>query len=520
MGSIVTFYSYKGGVGRSMALANIAVLLAQHGRRVLAIDWDLEAPGLERYFNTFPIVPHGAGLLPLLSEVSKGRSAPHVDDYSWRIGLGRKASITFLPSGREIDPAGYARQLENFDWNGFFQHGGGDFLEEMRRKWKKDFDLVLIDSRTGLSDTGGVCTILLPDAVVLMFTANDQSLLGARDVMRYVREARQYLAYPRMELTVFPVPARVSPTTEFRETQKWFDRFGEELKEFYDDWLPSWAQPREVLQKVKIPQVDFFSYGEKLPVVEQGVSDPNGMGYAYDLIAHVLEHDFLKAHEILGLRERRSEEQILAHRSASADDYEYDLYVSQSSSSYMDTRLEEFLADLTRELSHRIGREPMIFRDRKEVLLDAPWPEQVKRALLRSRLLLSVITPAYYNSKWTLAEWATFVARAALSLEGSASHDMPKLVFPVIFDGTRVFYAPELSHHRPAEMLYSYYLEKGAMQSTAELAEDITKALRDVPSFRPDFPLVEQADVISTASGTSVTLRTITRQRGKRNGGS
>jgi MinD-like ATPase involved in chromosome partitioning or flagellar assembly len=49
-GRIVTFYSYKGGSGRSMALANVAWILATHGKRVLAIDWDLEAPGLHRYF--------------------------------------------------------------------------------------------------------------------------------------------------------------------------------------------------------------------------------------------------------------------------------------------------------------------------------------------------------------------------------------------------------------------------------------------------------------------------------------
>ena len=45
LGRIITFYSYKGGTGRSMALANVAWLLASNGQRVLAIDWDLEAPG-------------------------------------------------------------------------------------------------------------------------------------------------------------------------------------------------------------------------------------------------------------------------------------------------------------------------------------------------------------------------------------------------------------------------------------------------------------------------------------------
>jgi MinD-like ATPase involved in chromosome partitioning or flagellar assembly len=49
-GTVVTFYSYKGGVGRTFALANVATLLALWGYRILCVDWDLEAPGLSLYF--------------------------------------------------------------------------------------------------------------------------------------------------------------------------------------------------------------------------------------------------------------------------------------------------------------------------------------------------------------------------------------------------------------------------------------------------------------------------------------
>src|SRR5882724_3937262 len=62
MSRIITFYSYKGGVGRTFALANIAVLLARRGKRVLLMDWDLEAPGLHRYFK-----PHLPGELLALT---------------------------------------------------------------------------------------------------------------------------------------------------------------------------------------------------------------------------------------------------------------------------------------------------------------------------------------------------------------------------------------------------------------------------------------------------------------------
>src|SRR4051794_10976046 len=50
-GRVITFYPYTGGTGRSMALANVGWILASHGKRVICIDWDLEAPGLHRYFS-------------------------------------------------------------------------------------------------------------------------------------------------------------------------------------------------------------------------------------------------------------------------------------------------------------------------------------------------------------------------------------------------------------------------------------------------------------------------------------
>ncbi len=46
---VTTFYSFRGGVGRTMSLVNIAAHLAQTGRRVLIVDFDLEAPGIRTY---------------------------------------------------------------------------------------------------------------------------------------------------------------------------------------------------------------------------------------------------------------------------------------------------------------------------------------------------------------------------------------------------------------------------------------------------------------------------------------
>src|SRR5262249_32270779 len=75
---IISFYSYKGGVGRSMAMANLAVLFARAGFRVLVVDFDLEAPGLESYLvagpdreSSFKQLRERPGLLDLLYDYKR-----------------------------------------------------------------------------------------------------------------------------------------------------------------------------------------------------------------------------------------------------------------------------------------------------------------------------------------------------------------------------------------------------------------------------------------------------------------
>ncbi len=79
---IISFYSYKGGLGRSMTMANVAWILASNGRRVLAIDWHLDAPGLHRYFAPFladPLLADTRGVIEFVTDyaavVAKGASA-------------------------------------------------------------------------------------------------------------------------------------------------------------------------------------------------------------------------------------------------------------------------------------------------------------------------------------------------------------------------------------------------------------------------------------------------------------
>src|ERR1700735_1518993 len=87
VGQIVTFYSFKGGTGRTMALANVAWILAANGERVLVADWDLESPGLHRFFQPFldPRVGEQPGIIEFIrtyewAAVKFTKQLPTADD--------------------------------------------------------------------------------------------------------------------------------------------------------------------------------------------------------------------------------------------------------------------------------------------------------------------------------------------------------------------------------------------------------------------------------------------------------
>jgi len=185
---VATFYSYKGGVGRTMALANVAYLLAAAGKRVLVVDFDLEAPGLTSY-AAFRSGDDRQGLVEYVSEYLDTDVAPDVSEYIYECELnGHK--IWLMPAGRYTQ-ASYAGSYSSINWQVLYGERDGFLLfEDMKQQWSlydgHGFDYVLIDSRTGHTDIGGICTRQLPDAVVIMFVPTPQNIEGLRPIVRAI----------------------------------------------------------------------------------------------------------------------------------------------------------------------------------------------------------------------------------------------------------------------------------------------------------------------------------------------
>jgi MinD-like ATPase involved in chromosome partitioning or flagellar assembly len=291
-GVIYTFYSFKGGVGRTMALANVAALLAKWGYSVLVVDWDLEAPGLERFFGSVkPDIGKVRATTPGIVDLMRARK--NGDSLAWRdclidVGFnGNTGQLSLLSAGRNGDD--YTARLHSLDFPELFdKYDLGSYVEELREEWASEFQFVLVDSRTGVTDIGGICTVHLADVLVLLFTTTESSMDGAMRILERARKAQEQLPMDRGRLLAVPVPARDESRTEYENATRWKETFAKQFGELYRDWLPSGKTAHDAIDLLRIPYVPYWSFGERLPVIDEGTSDPAGIGHAYEILARVL----------------------------------------------------------------------------------------------------------------------------------------------------------------------------------------------------------------------------------------
>ena len=213
----ITFYSYKGGVGRSLLVANAARYLSILGKNVFAIDLDLEAPGLHYKFELDPSdVPKTpeAGLIDVLinffeSEKCPDDLGPYVAELDTPAGAGQ---IRLMWSGEA--PLGmYWRKLAEVDWHELLygsNHIGFSFFKALKAQIERQYnpDFLLIDARTGVTEMGGIATTLLPDVVVALALATREHLEGLRAVMHGIRHARAEQE-PSAPIQIVPVISRL-----------------------------------------------------------------------------------------------------------------------------------------------------------------------------------------------------------------------------------------------------------------------------------------------------------------------
>jgi Tfp pilus assembly protein PilF len=228
---IFTFYSYKGGVGRSMALLNVAYTLHSLGRHVLIVDLDLEAPGisgfLRRNDELVPTSEDKPDVVDLLGDLNPAlhweldeqsrpelpvlenylrsvrndeESPPEARKYAPALNPRfRRTRLDVLCASDERDYAARLGSLElsmlsaeqlvtvgNILREIFFSHQFSWRWLDEEKDTPTRYDYILIDSRTGFTETSGLCIGPLADRLLIFCGLNDQNINGTAEFIKVV----------------------------------------------------------------------------------------------------------------------------------------------------------------------------------------------------------------------------------------------------------------------------------------------------------------------------------------------
>ena len=226
--AIVSFFSFKGGVGRTTTLVATALTLARHGHRVAVVDFDLESPGISTFFlpDTEESPP---GMIDYLLE-------KNIQGKNWKLKdhlelvkdpklLGdTEKSLPILSAGN-VDN-NYLEKLARLDCqnllnvNNPLQKTWSDMFKELNEAAGK-LDFILLDTRTGFHDLGGLAIAEFSHAAVIFGTQSRQSWAGLTHVIR--RLAKPLAPEPLPLLLIHAlapgigVPGREKDLREFRE---------------------------------------------------------------------------------------------------------------------------------------------------------------------------------------------------------------------------------------------------------------------------------------------------------------
>jgi len=323
---IYTFYSYKGGVGRSMALANVAEYFRRAGLRVVMVDWDLEAPGLEEYFwpasDELELVRAQVGVIDLLLEYMRlypriglsrleggqgGAAEPGAETGQAVMEALRRSlrplseslfpvypsegsnpsggGLWLLPSGMRFGEgfSVYARAVQTFDWRQFYAAFNGErYFEWMREQLDAFADVVLIDSRTGVTEMGGVCARQLADTVVSLCAPNQQNVEGVLRMSDSFTRPEVLEMRGRRPLDLVVVPTRLDASEN-----DLMARFREEFLASTTRFVPeAFRRVGSDFFTLRIPYIPLYAYRERLAVGDPRTNaDLEG---AYRRLAHHL----------------------------------------------------------------------------------------------------------------------------------------------------------------------------------------------------------------------------------------
>ncbi len=204
---VVTFYSFKGGVGRSTALVFVDNILATHRLRVVMIDFDLEAPGLSLMYSSEEAAAGSYGVLDYIHQrlLTPNENQPQINECIRQIDIPARGELYLVPAG-EYDE-GYIHRLADLDIRVLYQREMNpihQLLDDV--KAYLDPDVILIDARTGFTEMDAIALFDQADLGIICFSPTHQSFAGLQWVVKAASKQRSYRGIPDLRFLLTPMP--------------------------------------------------------------------------------------------------------------------------------------------------------------------------------------------------------------------------------------------------------------------------------------------------------------------------
>lgn len=183
---IITFYSYKGGVGRTIALIQTAYLLAKKGKKVLLMDLDIEAPS---FYNIFrDVIKMEKGLVDYLYEELYDGKKIQLSDIISKLNLNLKGEIYIVSTG--ITDLSYVQKLEALKEKRIYEN---QYIQKLIRDAENDYGInyTLIDARTGINKWGALSVVDIADELMLFAYPNKENISGLSLILDIIGDCKK-----------------------------------------------------------------------------------------------------------------------------------------------------------------------------------------------------------------------------------------------------------------------------------------------------------------------------------------
>ena len=185
---LVSFYSFKGGVGRTTAMMMAAIGAAKIGKKVVVLDFDLEAPGVSSFFPEEALSQYG--ILDFFVESNAYQEDINIDEYLYPVSEYCRVNqyggeIYILPAvgtAAQNDIEIYRKNLMRFDMDVPAYEEEETPIDMLLSKidvfLKPDY--IFIDTRSGIHQIGGITLTRYSDLALLFFYGSRQNIEGMR----------------------------------------------------------------------------------------------------------------------------------------------------------------------------------------------------------------------------------------------------------------------------------------------------------------------------------------------------